>query len=119
MSNHDEFENTQDDWTPDERRLFAALPLERIPPHELKARTVQAVRGLNPVAAHSRRSPFRTIAIAGAAAVIFVAGTLVGYLAATRPAQPPRDSHAPKREAVAGAERESPSIQQVRYVVWY
>jgi hypothetical protein len=111
-----EFENTQDDWTPEERHLLEALPLERIPPHDLKERTARAVRGLN---SHSRRSPTRMMALAGAAAVIFAAGTLVGYFAATRTPTPAKNSQSSKREAVANAERQSPSIQQVRYVVWY
>ena len=111
-----EFENTQDDWTPEERQLLEALPIERIPPHDLKERTAQAVRGLH---AHSHRAPMRMAALVGAAAVIFAAGTLVGYVAATRAAPPAKDSQSSKRDAVANAEPQSPSIQQVRYVVWY
>jgi hypothetical protein len=112
----DEFENTKDDWTAEERRLVEALPLERIPPHALKERTARAVRGLS---ANSRRSPGWMMALVGAAAVIFAAGTLVGYVAATRTATPATDSQSSKREAVANAASQSPSIQQVRYVVWY
>jgi hypothetical protein len=114
VSTH-EFENTHDDWTPEERQLLEALPLERIPPHDLKERTAQAVRSH----AHSRRAPMRLAALVGAAAVIFAAGTLVGYLAATHVGPPAKDSRSSKREAVAIGERQSPSIQQVRYVVWY
>ena len=42
MATHDEF--TEDDWTPEESALLAALPNERVPSNELKARTIEAVR---------------------------------------------------------------------------
>lgn len=119
MSTHDEFDNAQDDWTPEERRLLAALPRERIPPHDLKARTVHAVRRFNAATAHSSRSPRQMMALAAAATVIFIAGTLVGYLAASRSTRPPSESPVVKREAVANAEHEPLNISQLRYVVWY
>ena len=119
MSTHDEHVNANDEWTPEERLLLAALPRERIPPNDLKARTAQAVRRFNATEMRSIRSPRRTIAIAGAAAAIFIAGTLVGYVAARRSTQTTNAPSIAKREAVAKAQQETPNINQLRYVVWY
>jgi hypothetical protein len=59
------------------------------------------------------------MALAAAAAVIFIAGTFVGYLAASHSTRPASESPGVKREAVANAEREPLNINQMRYVVWY
>ncbi|HEY4216467.1 MAG TPA: hypothetical protein VGM67_04985 [Gemmatimonadaceae bacterium] len=120
MSIHDDdFTNSNDDWTPEERKLLAALSRERVPPLDLKSRTARAVRQRNATAAHAVRSPRSVLALGAAAAVIFIAGTLVGYVAAVRSARAARDSQTTTHETVANAQHDAPAINQVRYVVWY
>lgn len=122
MSTDDELASAKSDWTPEERSLLAALARERIPPYDLKTRTVQAVRQLSVGTRPPRRSPQRVLAFTAAAGVIFVAGTLVGYLVASRAthaASAPNESLVAKHEAVANTRDETPNINQMRYVVWY
>jgi hypothetical protein len=116
MTPHDEF--TEDDWTPDERALFAALPQERIPPGELKARTTDALRrrGLldhQPVARSTH-----VLALVAAASAIFIAGALVGYAAAQRSVRPIDNTRAATRHDVAEAPADG-SNPPTRHVVWY
>ena len=119
MSMRDDIDDTDDDWTSDERQLLAALSRERIPPPELKARTLQAMRQQYGANARSRRSARRTIVLAAAAAVVFTAGTLVGYLAGRHSALPANNTQVVKSAAVARAQTASPTLLQVKYVIWY
>jgi hypothetical protein len=115
MANHDFDAN---EWTPEERALFDALPTDRIPPVGLKARTIDAI-ALRRATAPSV-SPRKAMAIAVAASLIFIAGALVGYAAARRPAKPINDARAKtQHEAVVRADKPTSNNQPTRHVVWY
>lgn len=115
MATHDEF--TEDDWMPEERALLSSLSRERIPPHGLKARTIDAVRHR----AFSERRPAmptkRVLAFLAASSLIFIAGALVGFAVAQRSAKPVDDSRMATREAVA--QNVKPDSQPTRHIVWY
>ena len=91
MSNHDELFDG-DDWTPDENAQLSALSAEKRPPEELKRRTMEAMRRRGLLGPHRVATPRRVVALLAAASVIFIAGALVGYVAARRAA--PRDNQA-------------------------
>ena len=117
MSRQDEFLEG-DEWSADETEQLRSLARERIPSHQLKARTIAALHNHGFLAVPVSASPRRTIALVAAASVIFIAGALVGYLAARRaPASdvPPRVAN---REQVAQAESVN-NNRPVRHVVWY
>ena len=117
MSTQDEFQSG-DDWTSDENSLLASLPSERIPPDELKARTMESMtqHGLLREPSSSRG---RLVPMLAAACVIFIAGAAVGYVAATRASKQPDDSRVATRQAVAQADSTAPQTQPVRHIVWY
>lgn len=118
MNPHDDI--TDDDWTPDERQLFASLSRERSPSEELKERTLDAVRRRH--SPMRRAAPGRAYALvlgAIAAVVIFIAGTLVGYAAARRARPSAGASRVESHNAVASATRDTTATNQLRYVVWY
>jgi hypothetical protein len=117
MSTHDEFLE-REDWSAEERAQLAALRRERIPTHELKSKTIVGLHGHGFLAAPARPSPRRTIALLAAASVIFIAGALVGYLAARRAPAPDVQPRVANREQVAKAESAN-NNQPVRHVVWY
>jgi hypothetical protein len=117
MRSHDEF--TEDEWTPEERAQLVSLPTERIPPSELKGKTMDAVRRNGFVGRQRIVTPRRVLALVAAASLIFIAGALVGYAAARRTARPADDGRVANREAVANAENSKTNSQQTRHVVWY
>lgn len=118
MNPHDDI--TGDDWTPDERELFASLPRERIPSRRLKKRTLEAVRQLPSAAPRLAPRPGYLWLLGAVAAVsIFVAGTLVGYAAARRTTPSSGASRVESHDAVASAKRDTTTTNQMRYVVWY
>ena len=125
MARHDDISN--DDWTPDERELFASLPRERTPPSELRVRTFNAVWGRphrvgGRVTAHAMASarPYALAIAAAAAAVVFLAGTLVGFAMARRSAPINSTSRSTAHEAVAtGPGKRDTTTNQLRLVVWY
>lgn len=133
MATHNEF--TEDDWTPEERALFASLPSERIPPSELKTRTIDAVLRHAAPARRPIASRRRAFLLAAASSLIFIAGAFVGYAAARRSLHPVNESRmATTRQEVARAGSESSSAnptgtglntstttnsQPTRHVVWY
>lgn len=119
MPDSEDSDTARDEWTAEERQLLAALPRERTPPADLKARTLQAVHRSRSAAAHSRTSPRYVMALAAAAAVIFSAGTLAGYVAAIHSTHSADASQAAKPAAAATADNESADIHLVSYVIWY
>jgi hypothetical protein len=112
-------EFTGDDWTPDEQALLASLPHERIPPSELKARTTDALRrrGLLHRQPAARRT--RALTFIAAAAAIFVAGTLVGYVAANRSVKASDGTRTATRQDVAEVTSPTSNNPPTRHVVWY
>lgn len=131
MRPHEEF--LEDDWTPEERERLASLPAERIPPSELKTRTVAALRrgglvdgsasGMLEMTDRATRRSRATLAMAAAlvaaASLIFIAGALVGYVAARRAARTTDESRTASREAVANAREAGSTLQPRSHVVWY
>ena len=107
-----------EEWSAEEQAQLASLARDRIPSHELKGRTLVALHAHGYLAAPNAKSPRRMIALLAAASVIFIAGAVVGYLAARR--EPPRDaeSRMANREQVAQSESAT-TTQPVRHVVWY
>jgi hypothetical protein len=116
MTTHDEF--TEDDWTPEERALLASLPQGRIPPSELKARTIDALRRRALLDRRPAARPAHVLALIAAACAIFIAGTLVGYAAAQRSVKPIVGTRTatPRDVAEAAATSNNPPT---RHVVWY
>jgi hypothetical protein len=113
-------DRTNDDRTPEERELFASLATERTPPSALKARTLDAVHRQYPRVQRSATLRTSRLVLATAAAlVIFIAGTVVGYVAARRATPISDTAHSATHEDLASAKRDSATINQLRYVVWY
>lgn len=117
MSKQDEFLEG-DEWSADENAQLGSLARERIPSHELKGKTIAALHGHGFLAAPVSASPRRTMALLAAASVIFIAGALVGYLAARRAPAPAVEPRMANREQVAQAESVN-NTKPVRHVVWY
>jgi hypothetical protein len=117
MSKQDEFLDG-DDWSADENAQLGSLARERIPPHRLKGKTIAALHNHGFLAAPASASPRRLITLVAAASVIFIAGALVGYLAARRAPTPDVEPRMANREQVAHAESVT-NTQPVRHVVWY
>jgi hypothetical protein len=106
----------ENEWTPEERARIAALSTHRVPPAELKQRTMRALRGEGYI---GRRRVSTWVVIGGliAATIVFGAGAFVGYAAATR-------RSAPSAPATVGATRAVAQIDSTdkapaRHVVWY
>ena len=125
MATHDDIPD--DDWTPEERELLASLPRERTPPSELRVRTFNAVLGRphrvgGRMTAHAMASarPYALAIAAAAAAVIFLAGTLVGFAMARRSTPLGGASRSTNHEAVATTPvKQDTTVNQLRLVVWY
>jgi len=116
MTAHDDF--TKDDWTPEERALFASLSQGRIPSNELKARTTDALRRRGLLERQPRARSTRILALLAAASAIFIAGALVGFAAAQRSVRPINNARTATRQDVAEAAAPS-SNPPTRHVVWY
>lgn len=120
MAKHNGFNGvTEDDWTLEERELLRLLRRERVPPPDLKARTIDAVRRYNAIASQANGSPRRVMALVAAAAGIFIGGALVGFAAARHSTPPNSSSPVTTHQAVAGADHEALTMNRVRYVLWY
>ena len=106
------------EWTPEELAQIRALDAERAPSVGLKARTVGSLRARHLIGAHW--SPgLRSVFALAAAAVVFVAGTVVGYAAGARRAtlQP---AVAPPAAAVARVDSSGAAQRpQTRQVIWF
>ena len=107
-----------DEWSADENAQLRSLARERIPSHELKGKTISALHSHGFLAAPASGSPRRMIALLAAASVIFIAGALVGYLAARSAPAPAVEPRMANREQVAQAESVN-NTKPVRHVVWY
>lgn len=106
------------EWTPEEKAAFAALPEERAPTPELKRRTIAAARAAGLVAPSRRGMGARMAVLLVAASLVFAAGTLVGYaLAQRRPAAV--KANAPSREAVASMHDLKIVTDSTRRIIWY
>jgi len=106
------------EWTPAELAQLRALDSERTPSAGLKARTVTSLRTRHLIGAHW--SPgLRSVFALAAAAVVFVAGTVVGYAAGSRRATVPA-AVAPPAAAVARVDSSGPAQRpQTRQVIWF
>lgn len=117
MSTHDESMN--DDWTAEERARLASLPRERIPPHDLKRRTIEAARA----AGHLRERPTyvrrHTLALVVTASAIFVAGTFLGYALARREAPQTKTTASTRHDGLASTQGFTINTDSGRHVVWY
>jgi hypothetical protein len=116
---NDERSFDENEWTAEERARFAALSAERQPPAEMEHLTMQALRSRGLLGRHSRFSAPMIVGLLLAASVVFVAGLLAGYAAASRrPAGPTEQSVASAR-SVARLDSVDSSLQRTRHVVWY
>jgi hypothetical protein len=117
MKEHNEFfESTE--WSAEEHAQIGSLARERIPSHALKGRTIATLHHHGFLAAPANASPRRMIALLAAASVIFIAGALVGYLAARRATAPDVEPRMANRDQVAQTESVN-NNQPVRHVIWY
>jgi len=118
MTRNDEY--SDDEWTPEENALFAALARERVPSAELKARTLDAVRHSVGATTIGRGSSRKTFILAAAASLIFLAGAIVGFAAARRvgrsSSEPPATA---SNRAVARSDAPILILQPEGHVVWY
>jgi hypothetical protein len=109
----------ENEWTTEERARVAALSERRVPPPELKQLTIGTLRREGYIGGSRRRSTW--IAVGGllAASLVFAAGALFGYLAASRRAiQAPPPSVATTR-SVAQLDSAANQVTPTRHVVWY
>ena len=111
---YDQFDN---EWTPEELAQLRALGSERAPTAALKARTVRSLRARHMIGA--RWSPsLRSVLALAAASFVFVAGTVVGYAAGARRATVPAvvvpSAALAKADSSGAAQR-----QQTRQVIWF
>lgn len=67
------------EWTTGERTELDALPRERAPSALARARTVRALHERGLLVASRPNGVRRTVALAAAAALVFLAGTAAGY----------------------------------------
>ena len=110
---YDQFDN---EWTPEELAQLRTLDSERAPTAALKARTVRLLRAQHLIGA--RWSPgLRSVLALAAASVLFVAGTAVGYVAGTRRAT--LRAVVPPPAALAKADSSATQRQQTRQVIWF
>jgi len=108
----------ESEWTPEERARLADLSTHRVPPGELKERTMRALRDQGHIG--RRRIP-AWIIVGGliAATLVFGAGALVGYAAATRRSVPSVASPVAATRAVAQIDSTANATPAARHVVWY
>ena len=106
----------ESDWTREERARLTALGTHRVPPAELKQRTLRALREQGYV---GRRRLSAWIVVGGliAATIVFGAGAFVGYAAASRHSAPSSPATVTATRAVA--QIDSINKAPTRHVVWY
>ena|SRR5436190_1873118 len=105
------------EWTPEELAQLRALDSGRTPSAELKARTVSSLRARHLIGAHWS-SERRSVFMLAAAAVVFVAGTVVGYAVGARRATAPAAVATPAA-AVARVDSSGVTQRQQRQVIWF
>jgi hypothetical protein len=110
----------ENEWNAEERARFAALSAHRIPPVELKQRTVRVLRERGQL---GRRTPSTGLVVGGlvAAAAVFAAGAMVGYSAAERPSVsvPTTSVSFATNRAAERPDSIRQTAQTTRHVVWY
>jgi hypothetical protein len=106
----------ENEWTPEEQAHVEALSTHRVPPAELKPRTVRALRDRGYIGPRVV-SPWIVVAGLVAATIIFVVGTMVGYAAASRRVTPSTPVTVATARAVA--QIDSTEKTPARHVVWY
>lgn len=106
----------ENEWTSEERARLASLSTHRVPPAELKQRTIRALRDQGLV---GRRRISTLVVVGGliAATIVFGAGAFVGYAAASRRAAPGASPTVTATRAVA--QIDSIDNAPARHVVWY
>jgi hypothetical protein len=120
MSQNEDRPFDENEWSAEERARFASLSAHRVPPAELKQRTLRALRERGQL---GRSRPSTGLVVGGlvAAAAVFAAGAMVGYTAAGRrpaatPAAPVSFS---ANRAVAQVDSTANAAPATRHVVWY
>jgi hypothetical protein len=118
MANDEMFE---DELTSDELAAFRDLSTERMPPAELKDKTVSALIGTGRLRPTRRFTPRVMLMLATAASVVFVAGAGLGYEAAMRQVKRKSvEAVAPATSrAVARADASDTADHSKRQVVWF
>jgi hypothetical protein len=109
----------ENEWTAEERARFATLAAHRLPPPELKRRTLRALRERGYLGRHG---PSTGLIVGGlvAAAAVFAAGAAVGYAAANREPVTVRTVPASFAANRAAAHPDSANTTPAtRHVVWY
>jgi anti-sigma factor RsiW len=108
----------ENEWTPEERAHIAALSAHRVPPAELKQRTLHALRAQGYI---DRRRVPAWIVVGGliAATLVFGAGALVGYAAASRRSAPSVPTPVAATQSVAQLDSAAKATPATRHVVWY
>jgi hypothetical protein len=111
-------ESVSEQWTPEDSARLASLPRERIPPHELKRRTMEAARSAGYLRSTPRRAGL-TLALIAAASLIFVAGALLGYALARRATPESRTTASTRTDGLASTQGFNIQVDSGRHVVWY
>jgi hypothetical protein len=117
MSMHDESMN--DEWNGEVDARLKSLPADRAPSREMKRRTLEAARAAGHVRAKPRPTVARSVAVIAAAALVFLAGTLVGYALPRRAAPAAGTADSANHEAVALAPGFTINSEPKRHIVWY
>jgi hypothetical protein len=121
MTTHDESMN--DEWNGEAGARLKSLPAERAPSREMKRRTLEAARAAGYVRAKPSRtvarSVARSVALLAAAALIFFAGTLLGYALPRRATPAAGKAESANHEAVALAPGFTINSEPKRHIVWY
>jgi hypothetical protein len=117
MSMHDE--STNDEGNGEFDASVRSLPAERAPSREMKRRTLEAARAAGYVRATQRPTVARSVALIAAAALVFLAGTLVGYALPRRAAPAAGTADSANHEAVALAPGFTINSEPKRHIVWY
>ena len=118
MTTHDELMD-DGEWTAEDRAHLAALPAERMPSEQVKRRTIEAARLAGYVRPASRGKAVRAVALLAAAGLIFVAGTIMGYLVARHGLPTPSAARSRSDVTVANARSFTLTVEQRGNVVWY
>ena len=112
-------ESNHDEGNAEYLARLGALSEERMPSREMKQRTLEAARAGGYVRSRPRATVTRSIALLAAAALIFIAGTFLGYALANRSSPPANTARASNHEAVAFAQGFTINSEPGRHVVWY
>ena len=109
----------ENEWTTDERARFVALSSERFPPPRLEQRTVAELRERGMLGRRPRFSPPVIVGLLLAASMVFTAGALVGYAAASRKPSDGPERAVSSTRSVAQIDSVDSATRRARHVVWY